>query len=288
MLKKLFYFTPYKIQNYITRLAFAFISNSSQDFLNNSYGKNYGITKRDREIILKRIKLSLHKVKSATSFEVQLELVKKILSIKKRKRQICIVECGCFKGSSTIALSIAAKCINAKLIIYDSFIGLPTSEKSLGLRNYPHLGLHGFYKKGMYAGTLDEVKNNIQIFGEISVCEFRSGYFENTLKYHNEKIDLCFIDVDLNSSTETCIKYLWKKLENNSYFFSDDACDLKVVKIWFNESWWKKNLKQKPPGYVGSGCGLPISGNFSSLGYAYKSNNSKVKNVNVFSWLHGK
>jgi hypothetical protein len=37
------------------------------------------------------------------------------------------------------SLSIICKLIKAKLIVYDSFEGLPFSEKNLGLRNYPHL-----------------------------------------------------------------------------------------------------------------------------------------------------
>ena len=287
MLKKFFYLFPFSIQYYISRLAYNFSSNIHEDFINNSYGKEYGLTRKDRLLILKKIKLSLSKVKSATSVETQITLVKKIFSIKKKKN-ICIVECGCFKGSSTIALSIAAKLINAKLIVYDSFAGLPFSEKSLGLRKYPYLNLYGYYKKGMYAGSLDEVKSNVKIYGEISVCEFRKGNFENTLKKHTEKIDFCFIDVDLTTSTQVCIKYLWKKLGNNSYFFSDDACDLEVVKIWFDHSWWKKNFNTKPPGYIGSGCGLPISGDFSGLGYAYKTKKVESGNSKKFTWLYGK
>jgi O-methyltransferase len=287
MFKKFFYLFPFSIQYYISRLSSFFISNFHEDFIYNSYGKEYGITRKDRILILKKIKLSLSKVKSATSFETQITLVKKILSIKKNKF-IYIVECGCFKGSSTIALSIAAKLINAKLIVYDSFVGLPFSEKSFGLRKYPHLNLYGFYKKGMYSGSLEEVKNNVKIYGEISVCEFRKGNFNNTLKNHSEKIDFCFIDVDLTTSTQECIKYLWKKLKENCYFFTDDACDLEVVKIWFDHVWWKKNFNIKPPGYIGSGCGLPISGNFSGLGYAYKNNKVKPSNLKKFNWLYEK
>jgi hypothetical protein len=152
----------------------------------------------------------------------------------------------------------------------------------------PTKGTYGFYKKGMYSGSLEEVKNNVKMYGEISVCEFRKGNFNNTLKNHSEKIDFCFIDVDLTTSTQECIKYLWKKLKNNCYFFSDDACDLEVVKIWFDHVWWKKNFNTKPPGYIGSGCGLPISGNFSGLGYAYKKNKVKPSSSKKFNWLYEK
>ena len=134
----------------------------------------------------------------------------------------------------------------------------------------------------MYKGQLADVIRNISLFGEISVCEFRKGLFEKVLKKHKEKIQFLFIDVDLTGSTKSCIKYLWKKLADNSYVYTDDACDLKVVSIWFDNEWWRKNLNEKAPGFVGSGCGLPISGNYSGLGYVYK-NKIKSKKKRQFN-----
>ena len=283
-LKKIFYKLPFNIQSYIARLS-SYVNNGViDDFINTPYGKKYGLDSKDRVGILKRLKASLSKVDSATSLEAQITLIKEVLSIDKKIKKKFIVECGCYKGSSTIALSIAAKIIGAKLIVYDSFKGLPISEKNLGRRIYPHLDIYGYYRAGMYNGSLDEVKSNISTFGELDVCIFRSGLFSKTLKKHKERIQLCFIDVDLTSSTQDCIKYLWKKLDDNSYFYSDDACDLKVVSIWFDKNWWKKNLNENPPGYVGSGCGLPINGNYSGIGYAIKKKNLKSKNK--IHWLY--
>ena len=285
MLKKLFYHLPINVQFIIIKLANTFYNNIIDEFINNKkYGEYFNIGKNEKKYILKRLKLSLSKVKAATSLEVQLILIMQILKIK--RRNICIVECGCYKGSSTIALSIVCKLIKAKLIVYDSFEGLPYSEKNLGLRNYPHLQLYGFYQKGMYDGSLIEVKNNVKLYGEISVCEFRVGNFEKSLKNHKEKVDFCFLDVDLTESTKSCIKYLWKKLRNNSYIYSDDACDLKVVSVWFDNKWWKRNINEKAPGYIGSGCGLPLKKNFSSIGYAYKTKFNKSKNLKKYSWLY--
>jgi predicted O-methyltransferase YrrM len=287
MLKKIFYYFPFKLQFLIIKLANSFYNNIIDEFINNKeYGEYFNIGKNEKKYILKRLKLSLSKVSSATSLEVQIFLIMQILKIK--RKNICIVECGCYKGSSTIALSIVCKMIKAKLIIYDSFEGLPSSEKNLGVRNYPHLQLYGFYKKGMYKGTLEEVKNNLKLYGEISVCEFRMGNFEKSLKNHKEKIDFCFIDVDLTESTKSCIKYLWKKLRTNSYMYSDDACDLKVVSVWFDNEWWQRNLNEKAPGYIGSGCGLPLKQTFSSIGYAYKTKFNRSKNLKIYSWLYNK
>lgn len=285
MLKKLFYYLPFNLQFFIIKLSSSFYNNIFEDFVNNKeYGEYFNIGKNEKKYILKRLKLSLSKVISATSLEVHVLLIMQILKI--QRKNICVVECGCYKGASTIALSIICKMIEAKLIVYDSFEGLPSSEKNLGVRNYPHLALYGFYKKGMYRGALEEVKNNIKLFGEISVCEFRVGNFAQSLKNHKEKIDFCFLDVDLTESTKSCIKYLWKKLRTNSYIYSDDACDLKVASVWFDNEWWQRNLNEKAPGYTGSGCGLPLTKTFSSIGYAYKTKLKKPQNLKNYTWLY--
>jgi hypothetical protein len=287
MLKKLFYYLPSFIQDLIIKVSNQFYNDIITDFINNDkYGKFHKIGSKQKKNILRRLRVSLSNVQSATSLEIQLILVMQILKI--NKKNICVVECGCFKGASTIALSIICKIIGAKLIIYDSFEGLPSAEKNLGIRKYPHLNLYGYYKKGMYKGSLNEVKKNINLYGEISVCEFRKGNFKKTLKSHKEKIDFCFIDVDLTESTKLCIKYLWKKIRNNSYIYTDDACDLKVVSVWFDKKWWRDNLNEDAPGYIGSGCGLPIKRIFSSIGYVYKSNLNSPQNLKKHTWLHNK
>ena len=63
------------------------------------------------------------------------------------------------------ALSIFLK-VGRKLIIYDSFQGLPIDEDKIDNRNYPHLKLTGKYAVGMYKATKRDVENNLKIFGE--------------------------------------------------------------------------------------------------------------------------
>ena len=79
------------------------------------------------------------------------------------------------------------------------------------------------------------------------------------------------------------LKYLWPYLLDNSYIYTDDACDIDVVKTWYDKEWWMKNLNIDPPGYIGGGCGIPISGSFSSLGYSFK--NINVNNFKKVDWL---
>ncbi len=269
MLKKIYYNLPSILQNYIDKAASKISNSYEEEFVNSDIGKKYNLDRNDKKKIIKRIKYALKKVDSATSINVHLELGKQILSLD--KGQGYIVECGCYKGATTISLSIFSKIVDKKLIVYDSFEGLPKDTDKIKERNYPYLKLTGKYKKGMYIGNLEEVKKNVNHFGEIDKCIFRKGFFQDTMQKHSEKIDFLFLDVDLISSTKDCIKYLWKFINDNAYIYSDDACDIDVVKFWFDNEWWNNNYLCDPPGYIGSGCGIPLGGKYSSLGFTIKN-----------------
>ena len=270
MLKKVYYKLPSFLQNYLNKAAYKVSNNLIENFIYSDIGKNFDLNVGDKKKIIKRIKTSLAKVESATNLETHLELGKKILSLSKNDKGF-IVECGAFKGASSISLSIFSQIVDRKLIIYDSFEGLPEDNDQIEGRDYPHLKVTGVYKKGMYKGVLEEVQANLKYYGEYDNCIFRKGFFNETLKTHKEKIDFLFMDVDLIQSTKECILYLWPFVKNEKYIFTDDACDIDVVSIWFDNEWWMKNLNCNAPGYVGSGCGIPIAGKYSSLGYSIKN-----------------
>ena len=282
MLKKIYYNLPNRIQNYLDKAASKISNNLEENFIYSDVGKNYNLNSKDKINIINRIKYNLKKVDSATSLNVHLELGKKILSLPNGND--VIVECGSYKGASSISLSIFTKIVDRKLIIYDSFEGLPSDNDKIENRIYPYLGLTGKYKKGMYSGSLETVKNNIKFYGELDYCIFRKGYFEESLKHHNENIDFLFLDVDLVESTSDCIKFLWNYLKDDSYVYTDDACDIDVVKFWFDKDWWKKNLNCEAPGYIGSGCGIPIGGTYSSLGFSIK--NPSISNLKKALFLY--
>jgi len=274
MLKKLYYRLPRIYQNYLNKAASKLTNNEEEDFIHSDNGKNYNLSSKDKENIVKRIKASLSKIESATSLDVHLELGKRILNLPKTDGSI--VECGCYQGASTVSLSIFSKIVGKNLIIYDSFEGLPPDEDNVGKRNYPFLNLTGTYKKGMYKSSIENVINNLRFYGEYDVCELRKGYFNKSLIQHKEKIDFLFLDVDLVQSTSDCIEHLWTFVNNGSYIYTDDACDMDVVKFWFDKEWWNKNLNCEPPSYIGSGCGINLGNRYSSLGFTIK-NSDKSK-----------
>src|SRR5690349_2998183 len=79
----------------------------------------------------------------------------------------CIVEAGCFKGGSTAKLSIAAAAVGRRLVVFDSFEGIPENDE-------PHdetiFGDQARFVAGSYTGRLSEVTDNVARWGELDVC----------------------------------------------------------------------------------------------------------------------
>lgn len=103
----------------------------------------------------------------------------------------CVLECGCFKGWSSSCLSWACYLVGKKLVVADSFQGLPkefTEDEA------------GYYREGDYRGDFEEVVRNVTLFGRASNVEFRKGWFNESLKGFGEQVCLLWMDVDLYKS----------------------------------------------------------------------------------------
>ncbi len=238
------------------------------EFISNDYGSAYGITSVQRGELVAQMRSVLNSVPSATRMLYHVALARELLKIPPSVHGD-VIECGAFKGASSASLSLVCKLVGRKLWVCDSFSGLPVSEAEI-TRNYPHLKVYGQYRQGMYSGALAEVQENIRRHGHLESCEFVQGIFSETLPGFSAKLVFAFIDVDLTSSMQDCIKHLWPKLVDEGFIYTDDSCDMEVVRVWFDDAWWQRELGQRAPGYVGSGCGLPLSVNNSSLGYVQK------------------
>ena len=65
-----------------------------------------------------------------------------------------VIECGTWKGGSATNLSLACRIVGRKLRIFDSFEGLPEGD--------PLDREAKSYKRGDWAGTIEEVQSNIE------------------------------------------------------------------------------------------------------------------------------
>ena len=98
-------------------------------------------------------------------------------------------EFGCFKGYSSSMLSFACQQLGITMHIFDSFEGLPPAEGS-------------GYQAGQYAGSLDEVQENVTRFGAVGSVQFHKGFFSDTFRHWRPPTLMClWMDVDLEVSS---------------------------------------------------------------------------------------
>lgn len=99
-----------------------------------------------------------------------------------------VMECGTYKGFSACCLSWVCNYLGRRLIVADSFAGLPENSTD------------PYYKKGDFCGQLDEVKANLADFGRIAQVDFIQGFYETSLRGFSRPLCLLWMDVDLYES----------------------------------------------------------------------------------------
>src|ERR1039457_796768 len=162
----------------------------------------------------------------------------------------CIVEAGTFKGGSAAKYSLAARMASRSLYIFDSFEGIPhhLEEHATTIDGAPT----GF-SEGDYAGSLDEVRDAITRYGDISVCNFVKGWFDDTMPAFHPPVAVAYIDVDLASSTRTCLRCLYPLLVADGVIYSQDGHLPLVVDVLRNANFWSDEIKVLAPSIHGLG-----------------------------------
>lgn len=244
-------------------------------FLLNPAGQEYGIGLGRKIRLIIQVWWNSSLSGSASSFFEQLRIVQGVLAVPKDIIG-AVAEFGCYKGAATASLSLACALTNRRLLIFDSFRGLPEPEEAVtnlvGGAMLP-------YKAGDYCGTLDEVRQTVTQYGDIRVCEFIEGFFDQTLPQRDpsERYVLIFEDADLPSSVRSVLQWAWPKLRAGQTFFCHEAADKEVVELFFDDGWWKERVGCRAPGFVGSGLGLPLGPSGSCLGYIVKASDQPLQ-----------
>jgi len=156
------------------------------------------------------------------------------------------VEAGCFKGGSTAKFSSVAKSLNRKLVVFDSFEGIPENDEEHKKSIFGY-SIKNWFHKGSFSGDLDEVKHNVATYGDISACSFVKGWFDNTLPDLDIDIAGAYIDVDLASSTRTCIKYFYPRLLPGGFLVSQDGDFPLVIEVFNDDNFWANEVGCKKP-----------------------------------------
>lgn len=221
-------------------------------FVRNPNGAAYGVGRRQKRALAARIAKVIREVESASLYEEHLMLTNEVLAVPPEVNGV-VAEFGCFRGASSASLSLACSLTNRRLCVFDSFAGLPVSESAstvIGRANVP-------YRAGEYCAGIDEVKRNIAKVGCPDVCDFIEGRFDQ-LSARNEQYALIFEDADLPSSVMAVLRFAWPRLRAGGKFFCHEARDYEVVRLFFDDEWWRRTLGGNAPGLTGSGLGLPL------------------------------
>ncbi len=204
---------------------------SSQSFLLDS---KLNISFMDRLRLIAKFQKITASIESPHTQEEVYAFAKAILTLPKSDG--VIVEAGCFKGSSTAKFSLAAHLAGRKLIVFDSFQGIPKNNENHDKNIYG--GSAGF-PEGSYCGALEEVKANVNKYGALRSVEFVEGWFDDSMPHFDRPISAIYLDVDLVSSTTTCLKYLYPLLEEGGVVYSQDGHLPLIIELLEDESFWK-------------------------------------------------
>ncbi len=178
-----------------------------------------------------------------------IQVMAKIFSLAP-EAQCVIAEAGSYKGGSGAKLSLAAEKAGRRFFLFDSFEGIPRHDEKHDKNIF---GGDAYFPPGSYKGSLEEVKKNIKTFGKIECCTFIKGWFDQTLPFFKEPVGAVYVDVDLRSSTETCIEFFYPLLVSDGAIFSQDGHLPWIVDLMKDDEFWNKKIKRARPDIKGLG-----------------------------------
>ena len=238
--------------------------------LDNEIGGDYGVGLRQKLKLLSLFRRNSRELEILSSSVEHLELAAAILRVPPSVPGD-VIECGCYVGGSSANLSLTCALVGRRLVICDSFEGLPEPAEHDQAHEAPHVNHTDVYYKGRFAASLDLVKGNLARYGNLEVCDFVVGFFDESLRDFNRDIVMGFLDVDLIDSLKPCLTAFWPRLAPGRRLYVHEARNLAFVSIFFDAQWWQATLGSAAPGFVGTGVGLPLSApGGSELGYAQK------------------
>jgi O-methyltransferase len=156
---------------------------------------------------------------------------------------LTIVEAGAGKGGSTAKLSLVARRAGARLVVCDSFRGMPPNDEA-------HVSVWGrpvTFREGAFRGTLSTVRRTVARFGAPQACTFVKGWFAETLPRLEGPVDVVLLDVDLVESTRACVRWLYPRLRAGGALFSQDGHLQATVALLADHDFWRDEVGVEPP-----------------------------------------
>jgi O-methyltransferase len=161
-----------------------------------------------------------------------------------------VLEAGCAHGSSTAKLSLATRAAGGRLLVFDSFRGLPGNRE-----RHRHLdGRPIEFRAGAFRATLPAVQRTVARHGAPEVVSFHKGWFADSLPLLAEpRLDVVLLDVDLLESTRLCLRLLYPRLAPGGVLFTLDGQLRATHDLLASRAFWRDEVGAKPPAIEGLG-----------------------------------
>lgn len=185
------------------------------------------------------------------AYHAQAEMLAVATAILRRRGQpdLTVVECGAGKGASTAKLSLATRLAGGRLVVFDSFRGIPPNDE----RHEDLAGRPRVFRRGAFHGRLREVQRTVAAHGAPEVVEYRKGWFADTLPHFDQPVDVVLLDVDLLASTRACLVHLAPRLRPGGVIFTQDGHLRAVADLLADPAFWAGEVGLPPPEIPGVG-----------------------------------
>jgi len=162
---------------------------------------------------------------------------------------LTVLEAGAGKGGGTAKLSLVARLAGARLVVCDSFRGMPANDE----RHENIYGRRTEFREGAFRGTAALVERTVERFGAPEVCAFVKGWFVDTLPPLHGPLDVVLLDVDLVQSTRTCVRWLYPRIRRGGVLLSQDGHLRATIALLGDERFWRDEVGVMPPAIRGLG-----------------------------------
>jgi O-methyltransferase len=162
---------------------------------------------------------------------------------------LTVLEAGAGKGGGTAKLSLVARLAGARLVVCDSFRGMPPNLE----RHENIYGRTTEFRAGAFRGTLSLVRRTVDRFGAPETCEFVPGWFADTLPGLVGPLDVVLLDVDLLESTRTCVRWLFPRIRPGGVLLSQDGHLRATIALLRDAAFWREEVGVEPPQVHGLG-----------------------------------
>jgi O-methyltransferase len=162
---------------------------------------------------------------------------------------LTVLEAGAGKGGGTAKLSLVARLAGARLVVCDSFRGMPPNAE----RHENIYGRTTEFRAGAFRGTQALVRRTVERFGASETCELVPGWFADTLPGLVGPLDVVLLDVDLVESTRTCVRWLYPRIRPGGVLLSQDGHLRATISLLRDPAFWRDEVGVVAPVVHGLG-----------------------------------